>query len=275
MLLGYNTNGLAHHDPLDAIALLGELGYGAVGLSIDHGLLSPRDRDWPRACETIRERLICYKMRSVIETGARYLLDPRRKHQPTLVSSDATARLAFYRHAIRCAAWLGSDCVSIWSGVPDDDANLATALRRLEDRLPRVLDMADREDVTIAFEPEPGMVVDTTDGFDRLLETIDHPRLRLTLDIGHLHCQGEPIAETIATHASRLVNVHIEDMRRGRHEHLMFGEGEIAFPPVAEALREADYKGGVYVELSRHSATGPDSARAAMEFLTASGFAGA
>ena len=31
-----------------------------------------------------------------------------------------------------------------------------------------------------------------------------------------------------------LWNVHIEDMRRGVHEHLMFGEGEINF---SEALR--------------------------------------
>ena len=69
--------------------------------------------------------------------------------------------------------------------------------------------------------------------------------------------------------APRLVNVHIEDMRRGVHEHLMFGEGEIDFPPVLQALAEVGYTGGVYVELSRHSHEGPAAARRAFEFLAA------
>ena len=56
-------------------------------------------------------------------------------------------------------------------------------------------------------------------------------------------------------------------MRAGRHEHLMFGEGEIDFPPVLRTLAEVGYTGGVYVELSRHSHEGPAAARRAFEFL--------
>jgi len=63
------------------------------------------------------------------------------------------------------------------------------------------------------------------------------------------------------------VNVHLEDMRAGVHEHLMFGEGEIDFPPIFAALRATGYRGGVHVELSRHSHEGPSAARRAMEFL--------
>ena len=97
---------------------------------------------------------------------------------------------------------------------------------------------------------------------------IDAPNLRLTLDIGHLQCQGElPIADVIRRWASRLANVHIEDMRRGVHEHLMFGEGEIDFPPVLQALAEVGYTGGVYVELSRHSHEGPAAAKRAFQWM--------
>ena len=67
--------------------------------------------------------------------------------------------------------------------------------------------------------------------------------------------------------APRLVNVHLEDMRAGRHEHLMFGEGEIDFPPIFRALAEVGYSGGVHVELSRHSHEGPSAARRAMDCL--------
>jgi sugar phosphate isomerase/epimerase len=104
--------------------------------------------------------------------------------------------------------------------------------------------------------------------YARLLELVDRPNLRLTLDIGHLHCQGEtPLAGAIRAWAPRTVNVHIEDMIAGVHQHLMFGEGEIDFPPVLAALAETAYRGVVYVELSRHSHEGPAAARRAYEFL--------
>ena len=56
-------------------------------------------------------------------------------------------------------------------------------------------------------------------------------------------------------------------MRTGVHEHLMFGEGEINFGPVVEALAEVGYADGVHVELSRHSHVGPEAARQAYAFF--------
>ena len=63
------------------------------------------------------------------------------------------------------------------------------------------------------------------------------------------------------------MNVHIEDMRAGVHEHLMFGEGEIDFPPVLKSLLRVGYAGGVHVELSRHSHDGPAAAGRSIQFL--------
>jgi sugar phosphate isomerase/epimerase len=101
------------------------------------------------------------------------------------------------------------------------------------------------------------------------LQWIDAPHLGLTLDIGHLWCQGElPLADAIARWGPRIVNVHIEDMRAGVHEHLMFGEGEIQFPPVLEALARAGYRGPLHVELSRHSHEAPQAAQRAYDFLS-------
>ncbi|HEX3999257.1 MAG TPA: sugar phosphate isomerase/epimerase family protein [Pirellulales bacterium] len=278
MLLAYNTNGLAHHDPIEAIELLAEIGYRGVGLTIDHGLLSPRDRAERHraALQEFQRALRQFGMRSVVETGARFLLDPRQKHEPTLMTADPERRklrVEFLRYAIRTAAELQSDCVSIWSGILRNAPNEASfsdaaAFERLIDGLAPVCDYASRQGVIVAFEPEPGMFIDTMDRFEQLLARFDHPALRLTIDLGHLHCQGEtPIGEQLRRWASRLVNVHIEDMRAGVHEHLMFGEGEIEFPPIFAALREIDYRGLVQVELSRHSHEGPSAGRRAMEFL--------
>jgi len=304
MFLGYNTNGLAHHDLFDAVELLAEIGYRGVAITIDHNALPPGNCPNFRASENgtvpfsngepaqriarLRSLLEKLEMRSVIETGARFLLDPRWKHEPTLLSESPRRRIDFYRYAVDCAAELGSDCVSLWSGKgteavvgedstspdnsprqpPPSPLTRQQAMDRLVTGLREVLDYAAARNVPIAFEPEPGMFIDTMPAFAELLGRIDAPNLRLTLDIGHLQCQSEPpIADVIRRWAPRLANIHIEDMRRGVHEHLMFGEGEIDFPPVLQALTEVGYANGIYVELSRHSHEGPAAARRAFEFL--------
>ena len=272
MFLGYNTNGMAHHRLLEAVELLAELGYRGVALTIDHGVLSPDDEQLCRQIERLRGLLERHQMHSVIETGARFLLDPKEKHEPTLVSADPAGRarrVEFYKHAIRCAAELGSDCVSLWSGVLHDQAPRDEAMTRLVGGLCEVLDYAAVQGVAVGFEPEPGMLIDSMARYAEFLKRLDAPNFALTLDIGHLHCQREtPIADYIHAWAPRLVNVHLEDMRTGVHEHLMFGEGEIDFPPVFRALAEIGYRGGVYVELSRHSHDAPATARRVMEFLS-------
>jgi L-ribulose-5-phosphate 3-epimerase len=272
MLLGYNTNGFAHHDPLDAIRVLAGMGYRSVALTLDHGLLNPYALDYYDQLRNVRDELMGFELRSVVETGARFLLDPYVKHEPTLVSESEErreVRIEFLRRAIDAAAILGSDCVSLWSGVQRDDASDEVVLERLAEGLRILLDYAGERDVVLAFEPEPGMFVDSCSRFARLLQWVEAPQLQMTMDIGHLYCQGElPIADYIARWAPRIANMHIEDMRAGVHEHLMFGEGEMDFPPIIEAIGACGYRGGVHVELSRHSHEAPQAAQRAYEFLS-------
>ncbi|MDX1963254.1 MAG: sugar phosphate isomerase/epimerase family protein [Pirellulales bacterium] len=272
MLLGYNTNGLAHHHPADALALLADLGYQAVGITLDHGWLNPYSEYFASDLRQWQTWVQKYQFRTVIETGARFLLNSREKHEPTLVSTDAAARqlrINFYERAIHIATELNSDCVSLWSGVLRESAGddeLISA--RLVDGLEKVLTTAERYGMPIGFEPEPGMFVESMLQFEELKRRLPHPLLKLTLDIGHLHCLGEvPIADHVRQWQTELVNVHLEDMRAGVHEHLPFGEGEIDFGPVLAALREMNYSNGVYVELSRDSHRAPTVAAAAMDFL--------
>ncbi|HEV3416478.1 MAG TPA: sugar phosphate isomerase/epimerase family protein [Pirellulales bacterium] len=271
MLLAYNTNGLTVHDPAKSIKLLAEIGYRGVGLTIDHDLLNPYVDGFEKLIASVRRLLERYEMRSVIETGARFLLDPHNKHEPTLMTADRAGRarrIEFYRHAIDIAHELGSDCVSLWSGKLNVSIANKAAFSRLIEGLRQVCDYADLKQVTLGFEPEPGMFIDAMDRYAQLAARFFASPLRLTLDIGHLHCQGEvPIADQIRYWSWRIVNVHLEDMRFGIHEHLMFGEGEIDFPPVIAALRAIDYHGLLQVELSRHSHMGPEAARQAFDFL--------
>src|SRR5262249_50342825 len=89
---GYNTNGFAHHRLEDALKILAALGYQSVALTLDHGALSPFEAGSHEQLWAMRDLLQELGLRCVIETGARFLLDPWRKHQPTLVSGDRRAR---------------------------------------------------------------------------------------------------------------------------------------------------------------------------------------
>jgi sugar phosphate isomerase/epimerase len=271
LLLGYNTNGFAHHRLEDALTILAELGYRSVALTLDYHALDPFDPTSTAQVERVRRLLGELRLRCVIETGARFLLDPRRKHQPTLLSPTATERerrLDFLRRAVDLAAELGADAVSFWSGAALEATAEEELYARLTAGCQRLAEHAACRGVRLAFEPEPGMFIDTMPRYAVLAERVAHPAFGMTLDIGHLHCQGEgPLGTTIRRWADRLWNVHLEDMRQGVHEHLMFGEGEIDFSEVLGALRDCGYAGGLHVELSRHSHDAVATARRAFAFL--------
>ena len=271
MIIGYNTNGLSNHCAEDGLSLLVQTGYRSIAITVDHGWLSPRDPNAATQVQQFRHFLDTNNCNSVIETGARFLLDPGLKHAPTLLSpkeSEAQKRIDFLKYCIDVAAELQSQCVSIWSGIKPPGISFDTALDRLVDNLRPVLEYAELRDIDIGFEPEPGMLIDNTGRFERLAHLIDSPRFKMTMDVGHLFCQSEiPIANYIEKWADYLVNIHIEDMKSGVHEHLMFGEGQIYFPPIIESLRDVGYQGGVHIELSRHSHNAANVVRKSYDFL--------
>lgn len=271
MLWGYNTNGFAHHRLEDALRVLAALGYQSIALTLDVHALDPFASDSRTQVPAIHALLGELGLRVVIETGARFLLGPWHKHQPTLLSpaaSDRARRLDFLRRCVDVAAELHADAVSFWSGTPVVAERPEVLMDRLVTGCKEVCEYAAPRSVRLAFEPEPGMFIDTMDCFADLHARVGHASFGLTLDIGHLHCQGEtPIGDHLRRWQHWLWNIHIEDMRRGVHEHLMFGEGDIDFGEVLGALNAIGYSGGVHVELSRHSHDAVNTARRALAFL--------
>jgi sugar phosphate isomerase/epimerase len=272
--LGYNTNGLAHHRLTDAIDLIGGEGYRSVGITLDVGALDPYGElgSLSRQTAMVGSCLKHWGMTSVVETGARYLLNPRLKHDPTLMDPDPhrrAIRTDFLCRSIDLATELKSQCVSLWSGQVTDQVPYEQAMTRLADALQPVLRHAERAGVPLAFEPEPGMFIDTFASFEALDRQINHPLFHLTVDLGHVHCieQGR-VAEHLHSWAPRILNLHIEDMVRGVHEHLMFGAGTMDFVDIFKALHQIDYHHGIHVELSRHSHEGAQAVRSAFRFLS-------
>jgi sugar phosphate isomerase/epimerase len=270
MYLAYNTNGLAHHRLEDAFRLLADLGYQGVALTPDVGHLDPfntEERDWEKA----RNLMEGLGLKCVIETGARYVLDPRRKHWPNLLArdpGDGIRRLNFYRRCLKMARTLGSELISIWSGPLELGDNPEAAFARLVERLPKLLDEALQAGVMVCFEPEPGHLIDSHARYRELRKRLGREDLMTTIDVGHL-IVTEPGAphDHLAEFAPSLRNVQVDDARRGVHEHLVPGAGEIDFAPVFRELRRLRYAGPVALELSRDSHRAAEAAELAYKML--------
>ena len=266
--MGYATSGFAHHRFDDAVAILADLGYGAVSLTLDVVHLDPFAADLAARVANIAEILERRRMKVVVETGARFLLDPRRKHRPTLMD-DGDRRRAFNAVAVRIARDLGADCVALWAGAKPEALSRDDAWARLVDGCGDALTHADRAGVDLAFEPEPGFLVETVAEWATLRTALGDPdRFRLCLDIGHLLATGEgDPGDVIRKFAPHIATAAIEDTRRGRHEHLPFGEGHLDVPSVLDALDAVGYRGILSVELSRHAFDAVNVATRARDIL--------
>lgn len=267
---GYGLNGFTDHRLEDALALLADLGYDGVALTLDHAHLDPFAHDLSARVARVAALLARHRLGVVVETGARYVLDPRRKHEPTLVSdSGRERRIDLLERAIRVAAEVGSPAVSFWSGIAPRAVSRAELWSRVEDGVAALLPVAEADGVDLALEPEPGMFVERISDVVELRRRLGDPdRLRLTVDVGHLRCteDAEPAACVLGA-GDLVANVQIDDMRRGVHEHLPLGEGEVDFPPVLAALAAVEFGGLVAVELPRHSHAAPTLAASSLELL--------
>ena len=271
MLPGYNTNGFAHHKIEDALQIIAELGYRSIAFTLDYNTLDPFAANANTRARELRKIAGDLGLNLVIETGARFLLDPRRKHQPTLLSQQASGRKKRTDFLLRCAGLgteMGSSTLSFWSGKPDFEAADDSYWELLIEQCSFISRQFENTGMKIGFEPEPGMFIDTMGKFEKLYNAINSPSFGLTLDIGHLECMNEmPLMPHLEKWGGVLWNIHLEDMKPGMHDHLLPGGGSIDFAKVFEGLNKTRYEGGVHWELSRHSHDAVETARKCRQFM--------
>ncbi len=178
-------------------------------------------------------------------------------YAPTWIDPDADAIDVRVNHtlaSIRLAAALGASTVSLQPGGPTIGraGTRKDHEQRFADGVRRCLRTARESDITLAVEPEPGLLLETTAEYLDWKQThfADEPLVQMNYDVGHAYCVGEDVAGVTRDLAGQYAHVHLEDIAASRvHQHLVPGDGAIDFVSLFKALNDAEYGGWVTVEL--------------------------
>jgi sugar phosphate isomerase/epimerase len=176
-------------------------------------------------------------------------------------------RIDHTRRALDLAKELGAPCITTEPGGPlEPSQRWEDGLQTFCESLRPVADHAQSIGVSLLVEPEPGLLIETAEQYERFAKVFNHPGIGLNFDIGHFYCVKDDPAPTVRRLAKHIRHVHLEDIAATRvHHHLVPGEGAISFPPIISALREIGYQGWVTIELYPYIENPDDAAKRAFE----------
>jgi sugar phosphate isomerase/epimerase len=271
--LAFSTNAFKKHPLAEAVAAIGAIGYRGVEIMADVPHAYPATFDSTQRA-ALKRQLADLGL-AVSNVNAFTLFAQGDTYHPTWIEDEAALREARVHHteqAIELAAELGSKTVSLQPGGPLIGTTLSRdeAEKRFADGLNRVEDRAQKYGITLAVEPEPGLLIETASEYLAFKNRFfrDEPAVRMNCDIGHLFCVGDDPAQVIRAIPDHIAHVHLEDIGKNRvHQHLAPGKGVIDFRGIFKALDEIRYDGWVTVELYPYETTAAGVAKDAWNYL--------
>jgi sugar phosphate isomerase/epimerase len=199
--------------------------------------------------------------------------DPRQPYwHPSWIEPDPHYRAIRREHtkrALALAKELGARSIQTEPGGPlEAGQSWADAARLFYDELMPCVEMAERLEVFLLIEPEPGLLIERFEQYLELAGRIGSPWVGLNFDIGHAFCVGQDPQDWIARMAPHTKHYHIEDIAPSReHRHLIPGHGAIDFAAVLREIAASGYDGWITVELYPYIENPDAAGRDAKAFL--------
>ena len=196
-------------------------------------------------------------------------------YHPTWIEDDKGAREVRIAHTsacIRMAAAAGAKTLSLQPGGPLIGTGLSReqAGERFAEGISAILPPAREAGITLAIEPEPGLLLQTTGEYRQWKQEFfpNEALVKINFDVGHAFCVGEDPAAVAREMAGEYAHIHLEDIADTRvHQHLVPGEGAIDFRALFRALNEVGYDGWITVELYPFLDDAAGVAKKAMKYL--------
>jgi sugar phosphate isomerase/epimerase len=178
-------------------------------------------------------------------------------------------RIDHTRRALTLCAELGAPHITTEPGGPlAEGQSRQEAIDLFVAALKPLADHAAKLGVLLLIEPEPGLLLETSDQYLEVAERVNAPSIGLNFDVGHAFCVGEDLPRAISKLAPHIRHYHLEDIAATRlHHHLVPGAGAIDFAQVISAIRTTGYDGWLTVELYPYLDDPDTAARVAFEAL--------
>ncbi len=273
-MLAFSSNAFKQSSLDEAIDAVGDIGYGAIELMADLHHAYPLTFDATRRRDTAKRLRDRGMLVSNVNAFTHFVEGDT--YHPTWIERDATLvrkRVDHTNRALELAQEFGARTVSIQPGGPliGDSLSHDEAYERFAESLSRCITTARATGVTIAVEPEPGLLIESASEYVEFKRRYfaDEPTVKMNCDVGHLFCVGDDPAEVIERLASDVAHVHVEDIGANRvHQHLTPGRGVIDFARIFAALEKVHYRNWATVELYPYESTAAGVARSAFAHLT-------
>jgi sugar phosphate isomerase/epimerase len=274
MRLAFSTNAYLKHPFGEAAQRIARLGYQGLEL------LADVPHAWPSGLLDVQKRSI---LRSMEETGLQFsninafMMNAVNDHRqpywhPSFIEPERQyrqVRIDHTRRALSLCAELGAPHITTEPGGPlSPGESRARAIDLFVEALKPLAEHAQKVGVLLLIEPEPGLLLETTDQYLEVAERLDAPSIGLNFDVGHAFCVKEDLPHSIAKLAPHIRHYHVEDIAASRvHHHLVPGTGAIDFAQVVAAIRATGYDGWLTVELYPFQDDPDQAARRALEVL--------
>jgi sugar phosphate isomerase/epimerase len=256
MRIAFSTNAYMKHPFEEAAARIASFGYDGLELMADvphawpNGLLAGPKRAILDAME--RHGLAFSNVNAFMMNA---INDYRQPYwYPSFIEPDEgyrRVRIDHTRRALSLCAELGAPHITTEPGGPIAPGQTRKqAMDLFVEVLKPLAEHAEKVGVGLLIEPEPGLLIETTDEYLEVAERVDAPSIGLNFDVGHAFCMSEDLPKQIKKMAKHTRHYHLEDIAATRvHHHMIPGLGAIDFREVMDAIRATKYDGWVTVEL--------------------------
>jgi sugar phosphate isomerase/epimerase len=274
MKLAFSSNAYMHFSIENTIEKIADLGYTGIEVLADvphawpAGLL-------PERKESIRRALAKHQL-AISNVNAfmmNAVADPRQPYwHPGWTDPDPHYRAIRREHtkrALHLAKELGAPNITTEPGGElTPDQSWADGAQIFYDELMPCVELAEKLEVKLLVEPEPGLLIEKFGQYLEFMSRIDSPWVGLNFDIGHAYCVSEDPQDWVERMAPYTRHYHFEDIAATRvHRHLIPGTGAVDFEATLKAIAATGYDDWVTVELYPYIDNPDSAAREAYAFV--------
>jgi sugar phosphate isomerase/epimerase len=269
MVFGYSTNAFVKFSLFEAVEKIARLGFKGVEIMGDRPHLYPPDFDDAKLARL--SNLLKDKGLKVTNLNSFTLFAVGDTYLPSWIEPLKERREIRIRHtldSLKVAKSLACENISVPPGGPLNGMSRKEAMALFHAGLERVVPLAEELGIKLLVEPEPDLMIETTNQFLEFIHDVRSSAVGINFDMGHFYCAGEAPQKSFEILFEWVGHVHLEDIAPDRtHNHLIAGQGSISFIEVLQTMANLGYSGDISLELYPYTDTPEEAGRESLDYL--------